>query len=73
MNTINKVIEGLQILRKYSNDVCAKYDAIYAGPTASSSDNDDLYIPRVSEEDAAKLEELDWYIDDDLGVYRHFT
>lgn len=55
MRTIDKVITGLLIVSKYSGEVDAQHDVIYAGE----------YDKPVSAEDAAALRRLGWEEYDD--------
>lgn len=63
MATIQKVMEGLQILAKYDagGEMAAEHDIIYAGNA------------EVSEEDAKKLEELGWHKDGEYDCWARFT
>lgn len=62
---VDRIIEGLQILRKYSKgwDTAAAHDIFY-GPGEAS---------QVSAEDAAALDALGWHIDKDNDSYAIFT
>lgn len=58
MAIIRNVAEGLMILAKYdpeSHDIAAEHDIIYAGPDPK----------RVTPEDAARLKELGWHIEEE--------
>lgn len=58
MNTIERIIAGLQILNSYKDsDICADHDIIMAGPYNSEE--------VVSEVDRNKLDELGWFIQDE--------
>jgi hypothetical protein len=61
---IEEVIEGLQILAKYSNCIDAQHDVIYAGPGISSM---------VTAEDADRLKQLLWHIDKEVDSWAKFT
>ncbi len=58
MTTIEQVIAGLEILKKYGNAFAADHDIIY-GPCA----------PNISAEDAATLEELGWHVSSEFDCY----
>lgn len=62
MGSVNTIIEGLQILKKYSEDIdiAAEHDVFYAG-----FDND---IETVSKEDKEKLDNLGWWKDEENGA-----
>lgn len=62
LSTLDKVIAGLQILRKYGDNFCAEHDQIWAG----GDDN------VVTAEDAARLEELGWFKASE-GGWSHFA
>ena len=64
---MNHVLEGLQILAKYfpDGDISAEHDIIYAG-----GDNSDV---EISEEDLARLDELDWFIDSEANCWAKFV
>lgn len=68
MATYKEVIEGLQILAKYSEDdehqIAAEHDELYAGP-------DDPSV--VTEDDRGRLNELGWRFDPGLGCWRRFV
>lgn len=63
MPKIKRIIEGLQILAKYKpDDYCAaEHDVLY-GPDAE-----------VTEEERKKLDELEWFYDDEVGCWCCFT
>ena len=66
MATIRNVIEGLQIIEKYgSQEIDAQHDVIYAGPDKGEK--------KILSEDAAKLEELGWFFDEEFDCYAIFT
>lgn len=50
MKNIDRVIKGLKIIKKYSNNICAEHDVIYAGKEE-----------KISKEDENKLDELGWF------------
>lgn len=60
-------IEAFQIFEKYEPDVfaevSAEHDVIYAGPSPD----------KVSDEDKARLEELDWAIDEDVNSFYNYV
>ncbi len=61
---IDCVAEGLRILSKYEDHVAAEHDIIYAGPAVSIE---------VSAADAAELERLSWFIDDESETWAVFV
>lgn len=65
MATVDGIIEGLQIFKKYGNvDTAAEHDIFYAGPP---------YGIEVSKEDKNKLDELGWFIDSETDSWATFT
>ena len=58
-----QVLDGLAILMKYGENICAEHDIIYAGGEASA----------VSKEDAAELDALGWHIDESNDGYARFV
>jgi hypothetical protein len=65
MGTRTDLIAGLQILEKYEPGewVDAQHDIIYGGGSGVD----------VSVEDAQKLDELGWFIDDQTDCWAFFT
>jgi hypothetical protein len=61
---IEEVIEGLQILAKYSNCIDAQHDVIYAGPGVAS---------KVTAKDTIRLHQLGWHIDKEIDSWAKFT
>lgn len=55
---INRLIDGLQIIQAYSNDVYAVNKQIVAGPVMQF---------KIPEEDQKLLEELDWFFEENEG------
>lgn len=66
---MKRIIEGLNIIEKYSEDLptdfAAEHDQIWAGPDNASEMN-------ISEEDLKRLEELNWFIDEEFDSWSHF-
>jgi len=62
MANVSEVMQGLQVISKYSDDICAEHDCIYAGPGV-----------KVSKDDQAKLEELGWHWDNEAGSWARFV
>lgn len=64
MRKIEAVVEGLKILITYPGaEINPGHDQIWAGPDAED----------VKKEDAAKLESLKWFIDDETNSWAIFT
>ena len=63
---MKRIVEGLNILSKYSDggDFSAEHDQIWAGSDASNMD--------ISEEDLERLEELNWFLDEEYDSWSHF-
>ncbi len=65
--TVDNIIEGLSIMRKYAGGdpffVQAEHDEIYALSTEV----------QLSDEDVKRLEELGWLEDSDMGCWKAFT
>ena len=66
MSTIEQIAFGLQIFAKYSGDVSAEHDVIYAGPSRMKD-------AEISKADQVKLAELDWSFDSDVESWYHFV
>ena len=66
MSTIEQVAAGLQIFAKYSGDVSAEHDVIYASPNRMK----DI---EISKADQVKLFELDWSFDESHESWYHFV
>ncbi len=64
----NVIVQGLNIMAKYCEDVeiAADHDEIWAGPHDSDA------IEHMSEEDLRELARLGWSIDDG-DSFHHFT
>ena len=57
MNSLQKVLQGLQIFAKYGGgDIASGHDMIYAGPPAGVE---------MSEEDTKALQELGWFFENE--------
>ncbi len=65
MDTINQVILGLQIFAKYSPDINAAHDIILAAPGLKEG--------LLSKEDKLKLDDTDWFWNDELDCYSIFV
>lgn len=60
---IKRVIEGLQILMKYSDRISSSYDCIISG-----APNEE-----ISASDAAALEALGWFQSKEYGTWSKFV
>lgn len=62
---MNKILAGMQIIAKYNPDfhVSAEHDQIWVGPG----------FIQVSAEDAKNLDDLDWFVDNQIdNSWTHF-
>lgn len=65
---MNRILKGLQIIQKYEKNgyFAAEHDQIWVG------NDDGSTVIQMTEEDAARMEELDWFVDSGLNVWSHF-
>ena len=61
MRLIEKIVEGLKILSKYEGHISAEHDIIYAGPDNPKED--------MLEKDFERMEQLGWFVDNDIMVF----
>jgi len=61
MKIIDKLTQGIEIIKKYNADP-EMGPGLESGTVFCSVDNDDM---KISDEDRAKLEDLHWYVDEE--------
>jgi hypothetical protein len=66
MATIRELADGLAILRKYDpdGDVAAEHDIVYAGHAEDFT---------LTADDASRMEELGWFVDDEYDSWARFV
>jgi|GEM_PF-3938642 len=81
MATIDQVVGGLLILKKYVKAgaycISAEHDEIYAGPgeeiVEGTEEEEEMLGTVVSPDDAAALRALGWFIDSEAQRWARFT
>lgn len=65
MTSLERFLSGIDILRHYKGAaMSAAHDIVYFGPSDPTS---------VSEEDVAKLEAMNWFIESESGYWAFFV
>jgi len=65
MATVDEIIEGLQIMKKYGTvETAAEHDVFYAGPPSGT---------KMSAEDEKRLEALSWSWEEEFESWAIFT